>query len=714
MVRTSAPVRSGSLWLLGIVVLGTVLWGVGVFDGSGPEPEDVPGREVRNVDDGLLADARSGDSGHDRRGAGSRIRPGAGSSIERRDSDAPSDSDEAGCSLRVLDPEGEPVVDQSVIVQAIFADVDGQQTPRRLTRRTDSEGKIEVWALRRGEESMLRASVRTESRSRSEAPMIGGLSPELLSTIGSPFGPVDVQLEAATLLFHGRCVDDLSRPIEGVRVSESMWRQVSFGSPSFNLDENGGFTLRGLESGTVYFGGGSQGSPNMELVTNIVFDFAEVDVGAQSVDSQDVEEIGRVPASIPNLSSEFLEISGGELLNFQAFDAPLSSSFALTDEDGCFWLYGRAVESGDVQLSAVGEKDGYRNQSVPVPGIGAEVVLEMPRVVEIGLPVHVESGVPLEIFDLSIETEGGERVDGITLEASMLGEGELMSAISFFENVPAGSHRLVARLANRSKPLFVHEPLLVDPDAENPSSLQSIDLTGLVYAYELQAVGPRGSRLTELGSPLLIQQTGENGGYSAFAWSDGKIRFFAESPSVQATWFSQGYRLQQETIYAGEQALVFQPTQPLRLTLPGLRRLVGPDVRVRVSTILQSGTGLPQNLRATDQISRASTGFSRWNLSKSSGAWLGDTDIVDVPLTHDGSYEVVLRLRLAGIPGEHSIRSGVVQAQINGFGPDQHVVSFDRAAVEAGLAQLQASAAQLEAQQREIQDQLGRRNNQGR
>jgi len=98
-----------------------------------------------------------------------------------------------------------------------------------------------------------------------------------------------------------------------------------------------------------------------------------------------------------------------------------------------------------------------------------------------------------------------------------------------------------------------------------------------------------------------------------------------------------------QLLAAGESDVRLPAVRPALLELPGTRALCGPNRKVRVSVILQGETGLPGALGGIDQRSGERFGFQRWDLGRTSGAWLGASDSVEVPLMVSGKYEILLR-----------------------------------------------------------------------
>ena len=83
--------------------------------------------------------------------------------------------------------------------------------------------------------------------------------------------------------------------------------------------------------------------------------------------------------------------------------------------------------------------------------------------------------------------------------------------------------------------------------------------------------------------------------------------------------------------------------RPALVDVSGARSLSGPDRKVRISAILKGDTGYPSSLSGTDQLTGRRFWFPRWDLGRSSGGWLGATDLVEIPLMQAGKYELIFR-----------------------------------------------------------------------
>ncbi|MCA8944154.1 MAG: hypothetical protein KDB80_16435, partial [Planctomycetes bacterium] len=249
-----------------------------------------------------------------------------------------------------------------------------------------------------------------------------------------------------------------------------------------------------------------------------------------------------------------------------------------------------------------------------------------------------------------------------------------------------GEYTVGVRVWNLRGPVVTVHPidLLPGPPIHDPR-VHDIDLTRGVRRYRLRARDERGLLLTEIPSPLLVRF---EDGVRGFNWSDGQLEIFAAQSELVVTLLNQGFKVEDVKIAAGDTDLVFHALNPIEVLLPGLRAACGPDRKVRVSMILESGTGLPTGIEGVNQRTGESHGYSRWHLSKSGGAWLGDGDLVRVPLIRNGKYQVVIRVHEEGVGGDVSLDHGSYDVVLDDFSPHRVVVDIDEARIEAAIQQL--------------------------
>ena len=234
--------------------------------------------------------------------------------------------------------------------------------------------------------------------------------------------------------------------------------------------------------------------------------------------------------------------------------------------------------------------------------------------------------------------------------------------------------------------------------------MRNLDLMSSLFRYEISAVDSAGQPMGNPASPLLarIVRPGGKMEFIGFVWRGGRVEIFSASPQMEIVQLAPGYRVEQSLISHGMTQLGFFKLPPVRLLMPGLRALLGSDMQVRVSMVLVGDTGLPSSIKALDQRSGKSQGYSRAQLSKSGGAWLRAYDEVQVPLMRDGEYQVVVRLRPPGA-GSVAVVLGNVNVRL-GLAPVARVEVVP-AKVQAGLVEVvrRQAAARREQQQRSQQ-----------
>jgi hypothetical protein len=155
------------------------------------------------------------------------------------------------------------------------------------------------------------------------------------------------------------------------------------------------------------------------------------------------------------------------------------------------------------------------------------------------------------------------------------------------------------------------------------------------------------------------------------------------------TVFGRGYSPAQLTLVPGDHTVYMQKLWPAYVRLPGLRALCGPDRRVRVSMIFAGQTMLPDNLSGTDQKSGEQFSFPRWEMSRSGGGWLDNTDLAEVTLSRNGVHDVVLRIYEDGRDqgSQAAVGLGKLDVVLDGAGPNTYMLTFDQAQVIAAVQQ---------------------------
>jgi hypothetical protein len=208
----------------------------------------------------------------------------------------------------------------------------------------------------------------------------------------------------------------------------------------------------------------------------------------------------------------------------------------------------------------------------------------------------------------------------------------------------AGRYDAQVLLRNQQEPMLVVHDVFVAPGPVQDPRLALLDLREALFRFRLRAVDQNGAPLP-LDGPILARLPKLDGSIAeqGFRWRRGRAELVTTLPQLDATFFGRGIATQRLLLGPGDHDVVLPTLQPVLVDVAGARALCGPTRRVRISVILETDTGLPQQLQGVDQRSGEAFSFARWDLGKSSGGWLGATDLVEVPIMLGGRYEVILR-----------------------------------------------------------------------
>lgn len=261
------------------------------------------------------------------------------------------------------------------------------------------------------------------------------------------------------------------------------------------------------------------------------------------------------------------------------------------------------------------------------------------------------------------------------------------------EPLRTGRYDALVMLRNLDEPLAVIPDVFVEPGEVQDGRLVELDLRQTLFRYRLRAVDPAGTPVA-LDGPILLRTQDKNGQAveAGFRWRKGRAEVVLASALAELQFFGRGIQPHRLQLGPGDHDVFLQPLQPALLSLPGARALCGPTRRVRVSVILTEPTGLPESLSGTDQRSGERFSFPRWDLGKSSGAWLEATDTVEVPLMKSGKYEVILRVHATGSERspQASLSLGTFDLVADALQPRTVTVPVDAGALQQLLTGLDA------------------------
>lgn len=362
-----------------------------------------------------------------------------------------------------------------------------------------------------------------------------------------------------------------------------------------------------------------------------------------------------------------------------------------TAADGSFRIPG-LLPPGVLRVHA--DTDRHFAASVPVQLQGQVVRLAIDRNGVLRGRALLPEGLPDGVLSLQLRPfdQARQRDETRTTPLSRRRGGRFA-----LEPLRPGRHDAVVLLRNVPEPVLVVPDVFVEPGETRDRRFAPLDLTGAVHRYRLRAVDATGAAFAPEG-PILARLQGPDGTLvdATFRWRQGRAELLAPRPFAELLFFGRGHRTVRQMLPPGEHDVVLPRLDPALVELPGLRALCGPGRRVRISAILQGDTGLPAWLGGTDQGSGERFGFARWDLGRSSGGWLGDTDTVAIPVMQGGKYQLLLRPHATDSErspqGELSL--GVFDLQVDPPRGWPVRVPIDAAAVLQTLQQLDARARQ--------------------
>lgn len=362
--------------------------------------------------------------------------------------------------------------------------------------------------------------------------------------------------------------------------------------------------------------------------------------------------------------------------------------------DGSFEFWGDAA-SGAMTLRAEHVDLVPLTQEAIVPG--STVTVRMVRGANLSGQVMLPDWLPRNAVRVSLVGEdGGQQasvwgdVDGHLVESFRRGDAGPVAYTVV--GSPPGRYAVEVRVVGFDVPCHAIRDVVLAPGDRLEGPRFVIDLRHALHRYRFRAVDATGALLAALPSPLLVDEAKPDGTREirGFAWRTGEIEVFSVASSLDVRFFAPGYALAERSVVPGDHTCVFVALQPVEVVLPGLRRQLGDEPKLRVSMVRTESTGLPSGLGTTDPRDGESHSFQRWHLGYSGGAWLETDDVVRVPLVFRGTYDVVLRLQVPGVPGETSIPAGRFECVLDGLAPSRIVPVVDPVLVRNTLEALRA------------------------
>lgn len=616
----------------------------------------------------------------------------------------PEPSRETLLTGRLLAPSGAPLAGARPRMRVTGASL----VSRECAAATDGDGRFRLpW-----DADDAAGPLALEVRDHSAHGVVGAVValPEVVR--GATVDVGDVRLQGLVAVAHGQIVDDAGRAVAGAAVSAHEVRRVRH-SP-FRLEIADGMVSGGEMAVALELVAGEPGSFRLvpRAVDGTAFDAAAVEDRARAAMARTfalrVLDLNGEAFAQPELRLAPFRSSGaaeavrswspsGSLRALGEGGATIAETRSRAD--GSFELWAPAAPD---MVSIAASADQHRDAGQDVAR-GTSLTLALHRTREVIGVVRIPAWLPPAAVEVELRRHGE---DGEQLVTQLEG-GDRVAAteaieLSFgFAAALLGTHDLAVRVRGFPAPLCRLEHVAVEPPGVDlDPRLSDIDLTARVFRHELRAVDARGAVLRDIPSPLLVRvpQAGGERATVGFPWRDGAVEVFGPEAMLDVTLLCAGYKATRLSVPPGQHDLTFVRIWPVEIVLPDVRRLCGAGRKVRVSLVHDGDSGFPGGLSAIEQRSGASTSYSRWHLGNSGGAWLGEGDVVEVPLVVNGKYDVLLRLHEEGVGGDVSLSLGEFDVVLDGAGPQRLVVQVDASAIGNAIRQLEQRKAAQAAQ----------------
>jgi len=363
-----------------------------------------------------------------------------------------------------------------------------------------------------------------------------------------------------------------------------------------------------------------------------------------------------------------------------------------TAEDGTFVLDGE-MPPGEVRVLADDNRHFAASVPLPAPNQSLRIALDRNGIVRgrVLLPGWIARGA----VTLTLRPLEEHRRETDTVRTSIDNRRRFT-----LEPLRPGRYDLLVTMRNLQGPLATVPDVWVTPGVTNEPRLQPLDLTQSLFRYRLRALDQAGVPLT-IDGPIHARLQGPDGTWSeaGFRWQKGRAELVTAHQLAELTFFGRGFEPQKRQLPPGDHDVYLRTLQPAMVLVPGARALCGPIRKVRISAILQGDTGYPSSLAGVDQRSGQQFSFPRWDLGRSSGGWLENSDLVAIPLMQAGKYQIILRAHAT-----ESTRTPQVSVTLGTFelkpdGVTTTTVPVDSQAVLEALKRVDAQWQQRQEQQ---------------
>lgn len=309
--------------------------------------------------------------------------------------------------------------------------------------------------------------------------------------------------------------------------------------------------------------------------------------------------------------------------------------------DGSFAIYAKAPAGS---LRVLANDQDHCSTSLPIAGTTSNLRLVIPRngvvIGDILLPEWLPDGA-IKVTARTHPVPGDQEAtsDGTFVRSGLASDGSLV-----LQPLRPGRYDIKVQMRNLKTPMASIEDVVVQPGQNREPRLRALDLRQALHRYLLRAFDDAGQPLL-LDGPIHARCQEPDGSYAeaGFRWQRGVAQLITVHANVELTFFGRGFEPRKQHYGPGEHDVFLKVLRPALVNLPGLRSLSGPTRKVRISALLQGDTGMPASLRGTDQITGRSFSFARWDLGQTSGGWLEQADLVEIPLMKAGTYQLLFR-----------------------------------------------------------------------
>ena len=485
---------------------------------------------------------------------------------------------------RLLDESGEPLA--GALAQLTVWRGDQVQATAQI--QTIADGSWDCVLRGHGEEAAWRVELRCELEARHveasrRAGSVVGASVPLDPWPGGRRAEVgDVRMAPLPLLCEGQVIDGAGRPVADAQVTVE--REIAA------ADSGSARSVRSLEGLNIVFGQGGRA----ELSSNLRQNRARW-------------------RALPGLQTR-------------------------ADEEGRFSIRA-AFPPGKLRVRADTDRHFRDAVPLPAPAVDLRILLLENGILtgEVALPPWL----PDRSVTITLQPRDPERQgrDARSDRVAARDQGAFR-----VEPLRAGSYDLLVQLRGLRAPLATVEGVLVQPGENRDPRLAPLDLRDALHRFWLRARDEAGQPL-DLDGPIHARLQAVDGTWSeaGFRWQKGRAELITAHATAELTFFGRGFQPLRQRFSPGEHDVYLQTQRPALVMVPGARALAGPDRKVRISAILKGDTGYPSTLGGTDQRTGRRFSFPRWDLGRSSGGWLGATDLIEIPLMTAGDYELIFR-----------------------------------------------------------------------